>query len=99
MSTTAKTVEAAVNREYEWGFVTDIEADAIAPGLNEDIIRLISSKKNEPEFMLEWRLPADRHLGKMDKGAGGPPRANAKLPPIRFQAIVSYQAPTQKTAP
>src|SRR6266446_2346450 len=72
MSTTAKTVEAAVNREYEWGFVTDIEADALAPGLNEDIIRLISSKKNEPEFMLEWRLRAYRHWVKMDKGAGEP---------------------------
>jgi Fe-S cluster assembly protein SufB len=99
MSTTAKTVEAAVNREYEWGFVTDIEADAIAPGLNEDIIRLISSKKNEPEFMLEWRLRAYRHWVKMDKGAGEPRWANVTHPPIDYQSIVYYSAPKQNTAP
>src|SRR6266851_4099697 len=99
MSTTAKTVEAAVNREYEWGFVTDIEADAIAPGLNEDIIRLISSKKNEPEFMLEWRLRAYRHWVKMDKAAGEPRWANVTHPPIDYQAIVYYSAPNQSTAP
>ena len=99
MSTTAKTVEAAVNREYEWGFVTDIEADAIAPGLNEDIIRLISSKKNEPEFMLEWRLRAYRHWVKMDKGAGEPRWANVTHPPIDYQSIVYYSAPKQSTAP
>jgi Fe-S cluster assembly protein SufB len=99
MSTTAKTVEAAVNREYEWGFVTDIEADAIAPGLNEDIIRLISSKKNEPEFMLEWRLRAYRHWVKMDKGAGEPRWANVTHPPIDYQSIVYYSAPKRNTAP
>ena len=99
MSTTAKTVEAAVNREYEWGFVTDIEADAIAPGLNEDIIRLISSKKNEPEFMLERRLRAYRHWVKMDKGAGEPRWANVTHPPIDYQSIVYYSAPKQSTAP
>src|SRR6266851_4154973 len=99
MSTTAKTVEAAINREYEWGFVTDIEADAMAPGLNEDIIRLISSKKNEPEFMLEWRLRAYRHWVKMDKGAGEPRWANVTHPPIDYQSIVYYSAPKQSTAP
>jgi Fe-S cluster assembly protein SufB len=99
MSTTAKTVEAAVNREYEWGFVTDIEADALAPGLNEDIIRLISSKKNEPEFMLEWRLRAYRHWVKMDKGAGEPRWANVTHPPIDYQSIVYYSAPKQSMAP
>ncbi len=99
MSTTAKTVEAAVNREYEWGFVTDIEADAIAPGLNEDIIRLISSKKNEPKFMLEWRLRAYRHWVRMDKGAGEPRWANVTHPPIDYQSIVYYSAPKRNTAP
>ena len=99
MSTTAKTVEAAVNREYEWGFVTDIEADALAPGLNEDIIRLISSKKNEPEFMLEWRLRAYRHWVKMDKGAGEPRWANVTHPPIDYQSIVYYSAPKQSMVP
>ena len=99
MSTTAKTVEAAVNREYEWGFVTDIEADAIAPGLNEDVIRLISSKKHEPHFMLEWRLRAYRHWVKMDKSAGEPRWANVTYPPIDYQSIVYYSAPKQKMAP
>jgi Fe-S cluster assembly protein SufB len=99
MSTTAKTVEAAVNREYEWGFVTDIEADALAPGLNEDVIRLISSKKNEPEFMLEWRLRAYRHWVKMDKAAGEPRWANVTHPPIDYQSIVYYSAPKRNTAP
>src|SRR5260370_39608605 len=99
MSTTAKTVEAAVNREYEWGFVTDIEADAIAPGLNEDIIRLISSKKNEPEFMLEWRLRAYPHWGKKDKGAGEPRRADRTHPPIDHPAIGHHSAPKHSTAP
>jgi Fe-S cluster assembly protein SufB len=99
MSTTTKTVEAAVNREYEWGFVTDIEADAIAPGLNEDIIRLISSKKHEPTFMLEWRLRAYRHWVKMDKSAGEPRWANVTHPPIDYQSIVYYSAPKQKMAP
>ena len=62
MSTEIDTIEALVNSEYKWGFVTDIEADAVPRGLNEDTIRLISAKKNEPEFMLEWRLSAYRLL-------------------------------------
>ena len=56
MSTTAPSIEALANQEYKWGFVTEIEADTIPKGLNEDVIRMISAKKNEPEFMLEWRL-------------------------------------------
>src|SRR5437870_8301242 len=99
MSTTAKTVEALVNREYEWGFVTDIEADVIPAGLNEDVVRLISSKKNEPEFMLEWRLRAYRHWVKMGKDAGEPRWANVTHPPIDYQSIVYYSAPRGKVAP
>src|SRR4029077_16079578 len=53
-------IEALVNREYAYGFVTDVETDTVPAGLNEDIIRTISAKKNEPEFMLEWRLKAYR---------------------------------------
>ena len=56
-----ESMDTLVNREYKYGFVTDIEADSIPKGLNEDIIRLISLKKNEPEFMLQWRLKAFRH--------------------------------------
>jgi Fe-S cluster assembly protein SufB len=99
MSTTTKTVEALVNREYEWGFVTDIEADLIPPGLSEDVVRLISAKKNEPPFMLEWRLRAYRHWAKTSPGAGEPRWANVTYPPIDYQSIVYYSAPRQKAAP
>ena len=99
MSTTAKTVEALVNREYEWGFVTDIEADVIPAGLNEDVVRLISSKKGEPEFMLEWRLRAFRHWLKMGTAAGEPKWANVTYPPIDYQSVVYYSAPKRKVAP
>src|SRR5438309_1984644 len=96
MNTTAKTVEALVNREYEWGFVTDIEADVIPAGLNEDVVRLISSKKSEPAFMLEWRLRAFRHWLKMGTAAGEPKWANVTYPPIDYQSVVYYSAPKQK---
>ena len=61
MSTSTSTIEALANQEYKYGFVTDVEVDAAPRGLSEDIIRLISAKKKEPEFMLEWRLKAYRH--------------------------------------
>ncbi len=83
------TVEQLANREYEWGFVTDIEADAIPPGLSEDVIRLISAKKNEPEFMLRWRLDAYRHWLKMVE----PTWAKVEYPPIDYQSIVYFSAP------
>ena len=96
MSTTTKTLEALANREYRWGFVSDIEADAIAPGLNEDVIRLISAKKREPEFMLQWRLRAFRHWARLERTAGEPKWANVKYPPIDYQAIVYYSAPKRE---
>ena len=99
MSTTTKTVEALVNREYEWGFVTDIEADVIPAGLNEDVVRLISSKKSEPAFMLEWRLRAFRHWVTMGTAAGEPKWANVTYPPIDYQSVVYYSAPKRKVAP
>jgi Fe-S cluster assembly protein SufB len=99
MSTTAKTVEALVNREYEYGFVTDIEADQVPPGLDEDVVRLISAKKREPEFMLEWRLRAFRHWLKMGLAAGEPKWANVTYAPIDYQSIVYYSAPKQTAAP
>lgn len=80
---------AAVQKSYEHGFVTDIASDTIAPGLNEDVIRLISSKKNEPDFMLEWRLQAYRYWLTMT-----PPNwAFVKFPTIDFQSIAYYSAP------
>jgi Fe-S cluster assembly protein SufB len=99
MSKTAKEIEALTNREYQYGFVTDIEAETLPPGLNEDVIRLISAKKNEPEFMREWRLRAYRHWAKLEQSAAEPRWANVKYPPIDYQAIAYYSAPKQKIGP
>ena len=93
MSTTTKTLEALANREYKWGFVSDIEADTLPPGLSEDVIRLISAKKKEPEFMLDWRLRAYRHWASLERSAGEPKWANVTYPPIDYQSIVYYSAP------
>jgi Fe-S cluster assembly protein SufB len=92
MSREAKTVEEITNREYRAGFVTDIESEAAPPGLNEDIIRLISAKKNEPPFLLEWRLKSYRHWLTMRE----PTWAHVHYPPIDYQKIVYYSAPKQK---
>ena len=93
------TLEELANREYEWGFITDIEADSAPPGLNEEIIRFISTKKNEPEFMLEWRLKAYRQWLKMDDPTRAKPSerwAKVDYPDIDYQSIVYYSAPKQK---
>src|SRR5881398_2214047 len=82
-------IEALVNREYAYGFVTDVETDTVPPGLNEDIIRLISAKKNEPEFMLEWRLKAYRRWLTMKEPHWG----NVRYPAIDYQSLVYYSAP------
>lgn len=94
MSTQVNTVEELANREYKYGFVTPIESDSVPPGLNEDIIRLISAKKGEPEFMLEWRLKAYRHWCTMQE----PKWQNVHYPPIDYQSIVYYSAPKKKEA-
>jgi Fe-S cluster assembly protein SufB len=94
MSTQVNTVEELTNREYKYGFVTPIESDSVPPGLNEDIIRLISAKKGEPEFMLEWRLKAYRHWCTMQE----PKWQNVHYPPIDYQSIVYYSAPKRKEA-
>jgi Fe-S cluster assembly protein SufB len=96
MGTDTRTLDAIVDREYKWGFVTEIDADAAPKGLNEDIIRLISTKKNEPEFMLEWRLKAYRHWLKLAKKEAEPKWANIKYGPIDYQDIVYYSAPKSK---
>jgi Fe-S cluster assembly protein SufB len=98
MSETAKVIESLTNREYPYGFVTSIEADTAPPGLNEDIIRLISAKKNEPAFMLEWRLRAYRHWATLERSAAEPRWANISYEPIDYQKIVYYSAPKRKTA-
>jgi Fe-S cluster assembly protein SufB len=97
MSETARVIEALTNREYPYGFVTTIETDTAPPGLNEDIIRLISAKKNEPPFMLEWRLRAFRHWLTLERAAAEPRWANVTYAPIDYQKIVYYSAPKKKT--
>lgn len=67
MSTESEDLESLVNRRYEHGFVTDIETDSLPPGLSEDVIRAISARKNEPPFMLEWRLQAYRQWLEMQE--------------------------------
>ena len=86
---TAGQIEDLINREYEAGFYTDIEADTAPPGLNEDIIRLISEKKEEPAFMLAWRLKAFRHWQTMRE----PHWQNVQYAPIDYQDITYYSAP------
>src|SRR4030066_1613683 len=97
MNTATNTVEDFIQSEYKYGFVPDIEADTGAPGLNEDGIRLISAKKNEPTFMLEWRLKAYRHWVKLEKSQAEPKWANVKYPPIDYQGLRYYAAPKQQT--
>lgn len=91
MSATVKTL---VNQPYKYGFVTNIESDTIAPGLNEEVVRLISAKKNEPEFMLEFRLKAYRQWSKMTE----PSWPHVNYPPINYQDIIYYSAPKQQKA-
>jgi Fe-S cluster assembly protein SufB len=92
MSTATSTIEELANREYKHGFVTDIEADTLPRGLNEDIVRTISSKKNEPTWLLEWRLKALRHWLTMKE----PTWPNVHYPKIDYQDIIYYSAPKPK---
>jgi Fe-S cluster assembly protein SufB len=89
MSTQEKTIEEIASQEYKYGFETLIETDSVPKGLSEDVIRLISAKKNEPEFMLEWRLKAYRHWLSMTE----PTWSNVHYPKIDYQDIVYYSAP------
>ena len=97
MPTNSNTIEALANREYQYGFVTDIEAETAPRGLNEDIVRLISAKKNEPRFMLDWRLKAYRQWVKLERSEAEPTWSNIHYPPIDYQDIIYYAAPKQPT--
>ena len=90
MSTATSTIEEFANKDYEWGFVTDLEADTIPKGLNEDIVRLLSAKKNEPNFLLEWRLKAYRHWLTMPEPRWWP---NLSFGKIDYQNLFYYSAP------
>ncbi len=98
MSTDVKTIEELAEREYKWGFVSDVESESLPKGLNEETIRLISAKKREPEFMLEWRLKAYRHWASLEKAQAEPKWANIHYGPIDYQDIVYYSAPKKRPA-
>ncbi|MBO35393.1 MAG: Fe-S cluster assembly protein SufB, partial [Verrucomicrobiales bacterium] len=91
MSST-ETIDRFVAQEYKWGFYTDVEADTLPPGLNEGVVRHISAKKEEPEWLLEWRLKALRHWMEMVE----PTWPHVEYPPVDFQGISYYSAPGAK---
>ena len=92
MSKNQKIIDQAISREYEYGFVTDIEQDIIPPGLNEDVVRIISDKKNEPKWLLDWRLKAFKRWKKMKN----PNWSMLNYPDIDYQQISYYSAPKAK---
>ena len=92
MDTPNTEVDALIRREYQHGFVTDLESDTVPPGLDEDVVRLISRKKQEPAFLTEWRLRAYRHWLAMSE----PRWANLHHPPIDYDEISYYSAPKSK---
>jgi Fe-S cluster assembly protein SufB len=93
MSETTKQLESLLARRYKHGFVTDIDADTVPPGLDEDVVRLISRKKGEPSFLTDWRLKALRHWLTMSE----PHWPQAMYPPIDYQSISYYSAPKART--
>src|SRR3990172_2434201 len=92
MPTSTETTEQLASQEYKYGFVTDVESETIPKGLSEDVVRLISEKKGEPEWLLEWRLKAYRLWLTMKE----PTWQNVKYDPINYQDIVYYSAPKKK---
>ena len=97
MSSNTDLLRDLAQQEYKWGFVTDIQEERVPKGLNEDTIRLISTKKGEPEFMLDWRLKAFRHWESLEKSQAEPKWANIRYGPINYQDIVYYSAPRGKS--
>ena len=96
MNSNLNTIRDLADREYKWGFVTDIEEERVPKGLNEETIRLISAKKKEPEFMLQWRLKAYHHWASLERAKAEPKWANIKYGPINYQEITYYSAPKRK---
>ncbi len=95
MSTETQTIERLATQEYKFGFETEVEQEIVPPGLDEEVVRLISAKKGEPEWMLEWRLKAFRQWLTMKE----PHWLNAHYPPIDYQAISYYAAPKAQDRP
>ena len=94
MPTPQSDIEILATQEYKYGFISDVESDDAPPGLTEDTVRFISAKKNEPEWLLEWRLKAFRHWLTMTE----PTWHNVHYPPIDYQAATYYSAPKKKNA-
>ena len=95
MAETNSTLRELVDREYQYGFVTEIESDQAPPCLNQEVVRLISAKKNEPDWLLDFRLKAlERFLKLVEEGAL-PTWSNLDCPEIDFQDIIYYSAPKQ----
>jgi len=92
MSTETQTIEALASQEYKAGFVTDIESDSFSRGLSEDVVRAISAKKDEPQWLLDWRLKAYRHWTTLPE----PHWLNAHYPELNYQDIIYYSAPKEK---
>ncbi|HEV3074495.1 MAG TPA: Fe-S cluster assembly protein SufB, partial [Thermoanaerobaculia bacterium] len=95
MQTSTETFEQLAAQDYKFGFVTDVEQDTFPPGLDEDVVRLISARKAEPEWLLEWRLKAYRHWLTMRE----PTWANVHHPPIDYQSIVYFAGAKRKQGP
>jgi Fe-S cluster assembly protein SufB len=93
MTTAVSTIEQLANREYQHGFVTDIEADSLPPGLDEDVVRAISRRKHEPDWLLDWRLKAYRHWLTLEEPRWWP---KLQIGPIDYQAVSYYSAPKKK---
>src|SRR5262245_28532182 len=93
MSTATETIEQFANQEYKWGFVTDIESETVPKGLSEDVVRLISAKKHEPDWLLQWRRKAYRHWKTLEEPRWWP---NLTIGPIDYQGISYYSAPKAK---
>ncbi|HJU49478.1 MAG TPA: Fe-S cluster assembly protein SufB, partial [Pseudogulbenkiania sp.] len=92
MASTTSKLDELINQEYKHGFFTSVETDTVPRGLSEDVIRLISAKKAEPDFLLEWRLQAYRHWLTMTE----PHWATVHHPPIDYQDIAYYSAPKSR---
>ena len=99
MPTSTSTVQELANREYKYGFVTEIDADTAPRGLSEDVVRLISAKKNDPDWMSEWRLKAYRYWLTLEKADRQPDWANIHYGPIDYQDMIYYSAPKPKGEP
>ncbi len=93
---TSREIQDLTEQEYKFGFVTPIDAESAPPGLSEETIRFISARKNEPQFMLDWRLKAYHHWSNLEKAQAEPKWANIKYGPIDYQQIIYYSAPRKR---